>query len=172
MKKLTIELIEEVARDCERMVESVGFTTPKIKYIINDRSKKFWGRARQIGRNEYQVEIGKFLMEEYVKQNDLTKLYNTICHEICHCLPNGMNHGKVWKGYTGKLNEVYKLGITTKSMASEKVAEEIAKKSKYTLTCRTCGHKYYYQKAGKVVQNYQACSCGKCKGKLDLTQNY
>ena len=47
---------------------------------------------------------------------------------------------------------------------------EVATNYKYTITCDSCGKKFNYSRAGKIVQNYERYQCG-CGGHLTLTVN-
>lgn len=131
---------------------------------VNKRAKSRWGMCRYVGKEQFEIEISDRLLQPGVSNK---ALMDTLLHEILHTCKDCMNHGKVWKMYARRLNEIgYDIKCTA-SAAEKNIKEEpVIRRYRYTVTCERCGHVYKYQRRGSVVQSLQRgstrcyCSCG------------
>jgi predicted SprT family Zn-dependent metalloprotease len=102
------------------------------------------------------------------------KIKDTILHEIAHALVGARHgHDRVWQ------RKALEIGCNadrcwTHNDLNEGSAEVLAKQSKYTLTCPSCGQEHGMHRKPKAKR-----SCGKCSGgrynpkyKMVVTQNY
>ena len=152
--------------ECKDMIEDCGFNLPYIQYEFDNATKRL-GQCQRRGNN-YKIKISQNYFEEYIKNGEEEKIKDTILHEMCHALPNGMNHKSQWQFYANKVNRLF--GYNIKRLAdSDDVSTKIVQNSaNYIIECLNCGHKYYYQRMTSKLKNLNNCSCGKCKGKLQL----
>jgi len=149
--------------ECSYKLKNIGIKTGNIINIkINDRATRRFGCCI-IKDNGYEIEISKFIL------GDINKLTNTIYHELLHTVPGCFNHGNRWKQLVNKVNSAYSTNI---SRASSKIPEtlknEILKRAKYEVICKSCGTKIYRQRTSKLITHTDRYKCGKCEGELEV----
>lgn len=130
----------------------------EIHLKINTRAKRRWGLCRYISRGVYEIEISDRLLNDDVSEE---ATFNTMIHELIHTCPDCMNHGKEWKKWADVINRNTNYNIKRTTSYAEKGVEPPA--PKYIVGCRTCSHKWYYNRAGAVVQNFAYYKCPYCK---------
>lgn len=189
------EKLNILFRNCQEELKNIGIDTldeknvGKIDISLSKRDNKRYGCCKQeepdknyktvtrkgwkkIVRYEkfkkHHIEISKWVMsldEEIIK--------NTIIHELIHCMPYCNNHGDRFKEYANLINN--KLGynisrVGNKKEDYEKSNVEYNEKElyKYKIKCTICGQEFYRKRLNKnFTKKYR---CGKCKGKLEITE--
>lgn len=159
--------IEEIIKECKQEIESCGFTLPYIKYENRTNITHMLGTCYKRGDN-YRIELSIPHIIKYLERGERDKIKDTVLHEMCHALPNGMNHKGQWKVYTSVLNRKYGYNLKRCADNDEVITELVQQKTKYTIVCQNCKEIYYYSRKPKCMNNLSNCSCGKCKTKGSL----
>lgn len=170
-RDITKHHIEKLGKECEEMVKDLGYALPLIRYQLNRRAKQRVGLCSSDGFGEYEISLSFHIVNEYFKRGEIKAIKTTLLHEICHTLPNSMNHGREWQKHVRKVNEAYGYNISRIRNIDEAVKKEVAKTSKYTVTCKDCGKEIAIHRMSGVIRNPERyhCSCG---GRLEARQNY
>ena len=121
--------------------------------------------------NEKTIYLSQYLLPHMKEE----KIVDTILHEIAHAIAGfDAGHGYKWKRIPKSIGCNGYRCYDPRTAFKEGSIEKLAKQSKYTLTCPSCGKKS--PKHRKPKSNY---SCGDCSNgrynpdyKLVLTQNY
>lgn len=155
---------------CESALREINIPIAEVVAVQpNSRAKSRWGqctRKNSVDGVRYIISINTDLLNE---QNPLSALHTTVCHELLHTCERCMNHGKLWAEYAKIVNDALGLNIQRVSTAEEKkmvVFSRTEYKTGYAVTCKNCGRKRIYYRAGKVVKNVNNYSCGHCNGDL------
>lgn len=156
----------QIVGECKDKIEDCGFTLPYIQYELGDAKRRLGQCNYKNGR--YTINISKCYFEKYIATGEIDKIEDTILHEMCHALPNGMNHKAQWQFYANKVNRMFGYNIKRLAETDETIKEVKIENAKYTIVCQNCGHTYYYQRMTNKLKNLSNCHCGKCKGKLAL----
>ena len=137
-----------------------------VRCYINYRAQSRWGRCRQVGRNEYEIDISSSLMDD---DTTWEAAMNTMIHELLHAHKDRMCHTGEWKRCAELVNREYPIyTIKRCSSADERGVTENISKYKYKVVCHACGNTTYYTREGKAIQKirrYGIASgyiCGKC----------
>ena len=119
----------------------------------------------------YPMQQYSFLIEicEAMLDADEQELKNVIAHEILHTCYGCYNHGKRWKAYAAKMNNMYGYNITS-TTTYERIGLKRPEKKvvyRYKIQCQKCGKTFYRQKKSKLITNTgrYRCTCG---GKLKV----
>ena len=149
---------------------------------INTRAKCRFGACRKVWKaldgswttksasalqNPYfQIEICEAVLDA-----DKQEVKNVLAHELLHTCPGCYNHGKRWKAYAEKINNIYGYNITS-TTTYEKIGLKKPEKRanhKYKIECAKCGKTFYRQKKSKLTDNpgRYRCTCG---GKLKVRE--
>lgn len=102
---------------------------------VNTTAKRRFGQCRRLENDKFEISISDRLLKEGLSQ--LT-LMNTMLHELLHTCDGCMNHGKLWKSYAARLNNI---GYTIERCAtSAEMAEAPTDESayRYKVTCCDC----------------------------------
>lgn len=126
---------------------------------INHRAKRMYGCCRKI-EGKFVIEISDFLLSDL--QNEIK---NTIAHELIHTCYGCFNHGKRFKHYCTKLNELG-YNVTTTYKGDE--INQIKSNARYVVVCEKCNIKTYRMKKSKLITNPELYRCSKCRGKLQV----
>ena len=149
----TLKDLEKEMRECLKIIEDLGIPThnEKVRYIveINKKPTKYLGLCTRISNNPITFEI-KF-NGPYFKVANPQDVHDTIMHEILHTLPGCMNHGKFWQRAAKTIESFESKYTITRLGNCEEYKELYQDSSKYVITCRTCGKKFYYRKRSKIV---------------------
>ena len=76
---------------------------PIQKICVVDSNRPYWGKCKKRW-NWYVVEINRELLRVHIP---IIALVQTLLHEFCHAIPNGMHHEGIWKDATNMINQRY-----------------------------------------------------------------
>ena len=160
----------KVYDDCRKICLELNIPIADcIMVKVNSRAKKRWGLCTLECQDEYIIEISDRLLNDNVTEE---ATFNTMIHELLHTCPNCMNHGKEWKKWANVVNMNTDYNIKRTTSCEEKGIEKEVKLTKYTVTCSLCNRKWYYNRAGSVIQHISICKCPYCNKKsLSYVQN-
>ena len=152
---------KDIIKDCERMMDECGFELPRIEFKLNGRFSRVLGRCKNLGDKEYMIEISKKYAQGCIETGNIRKLEQTILHEMAHALPNGYDHGKVWKSYASIINDKFGYEISRVTTVSNEIRQYWIKDG-VRVCCDNCGRDDLTKRSADVVQNikYYRCSCG------------
>ncbi len=182
MKRYDMEaLLKEVLSQCMELKIPVSDRIIP-EPVINRRAKSRFGSCRKvwkdssgkyIRRPESSLQQHYFQIEicEPVLDADEKDIKNILAHELLHTCYGCYNHGKRWKAYAAKMNEVYGYNITATS-TYEKMGLDSPEKNeayKYKIECRKCGKMFYRRKKSKLIKDIKRYRC-QCGGKLECTE--
>lgn len=163
--------IKELTDKVKREMKSVGIPVSDNieKTVINKRTKKRLGACLRnkdsFGKETFIIEISAKVLE-----CDDFQLCSIIAHELLHTCPESFNHGKKWKEYGRKTENL--LGYHIKRTANLKELNipdtQNSETVKYVAVCRSCGHRYERRRMCPLIKNPGRYRCGKCGGKLKL----
>lgn len=165
MKNL-MKLYNECVCECENVGIEIGCI---MDITVNTRAKRRWGQT-SLRNGKYYISISSALLEDNV---DDMAAKDTIMHEILHTCKGCFNHGAPWKAVANKINKAYpKYNIKRCTSFEEKgIKMEETNNFKYTVICEKCGQQFFYERAGKVVQNPKSYHCP-CGGELWVKTNF
>ena len=153
-----IQTLERNLETCKKVCDSVHIPYGEVSEIrVNTRAKSFFGRCSYQGNGKYLIEISEMMMKARQKE-----LMNTMLHELLHTCKGCMNHGKLWKSYAQRLNDIGYRVETTSSY--EKIGiKRPPKQYRYKVICEGCGYEWKYQKKGSIIRSIEngwGCRCG------------
>ena len=148
--------------DCLKICKDNNIPIADVIHVeVNSRAKKRWGLCTKNSDGTFTIQIAERLLKDDVSEE---ATFNTMIHELLHTCPNCMNHGAEWKMWANVINRNTKYNIKRTTSCEEKGLEAPAPKApKYIVACRTCNHKWNYNRAGSVIQNLSRCKCPYCK---------
>lgn len=188
--------LQELYLECLKELKSIGIDMQNsdiignIDIMLSKRITKRYGccKQEQLDKNykviqkigykkvtkyekfkKHHIEISKWLME---LDNKIIK--NTIIHELIHCIPFCNNHGKEFKKYAKYINEnlgyyIQRVGNIKEDYEKSNIQyHEMPINYRYKMKCENCGQKILRQRFN--VKNTQRYRCGKCGGKIQLSQ--
>lgn len=144
-------------------LDSLGIEYAKgIKWKVNSRAQKRWGRCTKKVDGSYIIEINSVLLDE---RNPTDGLMETIYHELCHSIPNGMTHKGDWLEAVTKINRALGTNIKrTNSSADKKINETVrAEYFKYHFQCKNCGKIIHKNRQSEFTRHPQFYGCVSCK---------
>ena len=158
--------LKEYTEEVLEMFEQVGLADKlpdSFTVRLNPKLSRAIGKCK-LREEGYIIEFASRYFEGYVEHNMHDKILNTLVHEFCHALPNGMNHGTQWKRYADRFNNKYNLGIT-RLAESDQVVASITKSlenNKIKITCNDCNEVFYVTPRHGVCNNieFYKCTCG------------
>lgn len=165
--KTVRELVEKIAYEMRAIGIPVSHNIKEI--VINSRTKKRLGacyrKACAAGGEEFTIEISKRALNIEERQ-----LHSIIAHELLHTCPGSFDHGKKWKEYGKKAENLlgYKIRRTMKTEEIDGLKDEQAERPRYVAVCQSCGLRYERKRKCPLVRNTGKYRCGKCGGKLKL----
>ena len=162
--------VYKVYNDCLKICFDLNIPVADIIHVkVNTRAKKRWGRCTLECEGEYTIEISDRLLADEISEE---ATFNTMIHELIHTCPHCMNHGKEWKRWADTVNRNTKYTIKRTTSYEEKGIEKPVNIPKYTVKCSDCGRKWFYNRAGNVIQHLNRCKCPYCNTKhLTYIQN-
>ena len=158
--------LKEYTEEVLEMFKQVGLADKlpdSFTVRLNPKLSRAIGKCK-LREEGYIIEFASRYFEGYVEHNMHDKILNTLVHEFCHSLHDGMNHGEQWKRYANRFNNKYNLGIT-RLAESDQVVKEISKKDKVEIYCNDCGKIIYVTTRHGVYKNPSNYRC-KCGGSL------
>lgn len=165
----TIQEIEEYLSELAASID-LEFNTP-IK--INGRLTKTLGRviAEPAMFDSYKPEKIEF-SRQFLETSTDESVRQTIMHEFAHwavLVETGQPHGHdaIFKAMCRKIG----CQADRPQTHVERIVSD-DKIFKYIVKCDECGNEVHYNRAGKVVKQPWAYSCGKCGGELEVIQNW
>lgn len=180
MKQYEVKaLLQEVLSQCKKEnIPISDYILPDI--TINSRAKSRFGACRKVPLNKlsnndlqnvmmkkkvnyfFQIELCKSMMNANEQE-----IKNVVAHEVLHTCSGCYNHGKLWKAYATKLNNIYGYNITSTTTYEKVGIQKPEKKEtyRYKITCQKCGKEFYRMKKSKLVTDTTRYRCG-CGGKL------
>ena len=155
---------------CKRVCDDVNIPYRDIVNIkVNTRAKTRWGLCKSLGGDKFEIEISDRLLQPGVSS---LALMNTLLHEILHTCYGCMNHGKQWKAYAQRLNNIgYNIKRCTSSAEKNIPEVQLKREYKYKVICNKCGYEYKYMRKGEVIKqiernpNRHGCRCGRCNSR-------
>ena len=140
---------------------------------INGRLTKTLGRviAEPAAFDSYKPEVIEF-SRQFLETSTDDSIHEVVKHELAH-----------WAVLT-ETGEIHHHDAIFKDMCRRigcqadrqqaKVERTVSddKLFKYIVKCKDCDNEMHYNRAGKVVKQPWAYSCGKCGGQLEVIQNW
>ena len=149
----------KVYADCLKICNDNKIPVADVIHVeVNSRAKRRWGQCSRLPNGEYKIQIASSLLQDDVSEE---ATFNTMIHELIHTCPDCMNHKTEWKKWADVINSNTKYNIKRTTSCAEKGIEPPA--PKYIVYCRTCTHKWNYNRAGSVIQNIKNCKCPYCR---------
>lgn len=162
--------IYALLRECKKECEEVGIYLGTIANIdVNYRAQKRWGHCRyESCEDAYYIDISYKLVDD---STPVKTLKETILHELCHTVEDGMCHTGEWKRAIDLLNRRYGYNIKrTNSYADKGVdVEKFPPKKKsinYVVECQKCGMQVCRTRMSRVIEHPDRYRCGYCNGNL------
>lgn len=162
--------LNTLLQDAKDVLEDLNIPYGKIvRCTVNYTAQRRWGRCRQVGTNEYEIEISYKLMADDIEWE---AAMNTMIHELLHAYKNRMCHTGEWKRCAELVNREYPIyNIRRCSSAEERGVAETAPRYKYKVICHGCGNVCKYMRGGKAIQKIKARGsesgyhCSLCKSR-------
>lgn len=163
--------LQSVARECMKELDKIGIKYGNVvKFEVNTRAKSRWGQCKNLGNNNFSINISIYLLDD---TTDIKGLKNTILHELLHTCKGCQNHGTEWKRLAAIVNRAYGYNIKRTSSADDKGCtckpdkSDTPKKIKHVLQCKHCGQKIIRYRDSKFTNNPDYYRCGVCGGKFE-----
>lgn len=162
--------LDKYGKQCIENLNAIGIYPHEIdSFIVNTRAKKRWGQAvRESGH--YTININYLLLDDSCPENSM---YETLYHELLHCVDGCMNHGVKWQELAKLVSDCYNVDITICSseekILGKELSEEIRPKKTYKVRCCKCKNittRMGYR-APKWYMYPELYICDKCGGKLE-----
>ncbi len=151
--------------ECKKELENLNIPFGRIAELKVSHTLNSYGDCRKISNLYYRIRVNKTLLEE--ASDDSIK--NTIIHEMLHTCPDCFNHGKTWQAYANLVNDAYPKYCISRLGSYEETHVRLKNENnaKYVITCKSCGHKYFYYRNCRIVKlisnNNDLCRCAFCK---------
>lgn len=142
-------------------LDSLGIEYAKdIEWKVNKRAKR-WGQCIHRVDGSYEININVMLLDKRVPTDGLME---TIYHELCHSIPNGMCHTGEWLKAVTKVNKVLGTNIKRTSSSEEKKVDNSVSASynKYHFRCTNCGYIIHKNRQSNFTRNPQSYGCRNC----------
>ena len=162
------ELMDKLVSDCEKIIESCGYTLPFIEYSLNPNLSRAIGRCQSTinritkHRSNIKIQLSESHFLGYARAKQYDKIRNTILHEMCHALPNGNSHGTQWKHYAYVVGKKSNQDITRLAPDDEIIMSLKTSKAKYVIECSEYGKQYTYTRLPKIANRIGGCRCVVC----------
>jgi hypothetical protein len=162
---------KRLVAECEAMMAECGFVLPKITYSLSSRMYRSIGRCRRKRINSeyrYFIILADCVYTARLNNKEINEIKQTILHEQCHALPNGMNHGDGWKKYVNIINRKYGYNIKRHTDMDDTIRNATKDKRpavRYIIICEGCGAESRYKRKPKLLDYLHECSCKRCKAK-------
>lgn len=159
---------EETLEKCVGIMNNCGFELPRIEFKLNGRFTSTLGRCIELDNGEFLIELSKKYTQGCIEIGNIRKLEETILHEMAHSLPNGYDHGKIWKSYVDIINAKFGYEISRLTAVPNEVRQYWIKDG-VVVCCDTCDMDELVHRNADVVQNIEHYRC-RCGGKLKLKE--
>ena len=167
----TMRNLEQYGRECIKNLNAISIYPNEIdNFIVNTRAKRRWGQAQK-KNGRYSININALLLNENCPEKGL---YETLYHELLHCVDGCMNHGDKWQELAELVSDCYNVDITRCSSDEKKLGIELAEEKRqekniYKVKCCNCGTvtKRMGYRAPKWYIHPEWYACKKCVGKLE-----
>lgn len=152
-KYTTCEIWKEI-QNCLQIIEEVLHIDTKDYHYetkISSRMTNTLGYCHRNFDKNYTIVISAAFLSHANAQT----VHDTIMHEVLHSMPNGMNHGPVWKAYAAKICTNYPQYTITRTTCDYKYKNFLDSSptiNKYTLVCNKCNHEWHYQRLSKTLR--------------------
>lgn len=165
----TIQEIESYLRELAESIDLVYDTPVK----INGRLTKTLGRviSEPAAFDSYKPQVIEF-SRQFLETSTDESVRQVIKHEFSHwavLVETGEVHGHdaIFKAMCRRIG-------CQADRPQTKVERTVSddKLFKYIVKCEDCGNEVHYNRAGKVVKQPWAYSCGRCGGELHVQKNF
>ena len=160
--------LRKLINECEQMVNDCGYKVPTIEYKLNSRLSRTLGRCSKRSSTKWLIEIGTDFYQGCIASGNVELVKQTLLHEICHSLPNGLNHGEVWKRYADNINNNFGYDISRLTSVPNEV-KEYSIKDGVLVCCDKCNREILTKRNKNVVKNPSVYTC-KCGGKIFIKE--
>lgn len=181
--------LENIYQECMQELMGIGvhFKNKEIQIQISKRNNKRYGCCKPELPNENYKRIERKGFRYTIKYDDYYKytieispwvmnlnkeiIKNTVIHELIHCMPYCLNHGKEFKKYAQIVNKelgynISRVGNKREDFINSNIQYIESTNDKYKIKCIQCGQLYYRQRLAKnFAKKYR---CGKCGGNLKI----
>lgn len=143
-------------------LDSLGIEYAKcIKWKVNKRALATWGECKLHLDGSYEININIILLDERVPTD---RLMDTIYHELCHSIPDGMCHTGEWLKAVNKINKAFGTNIKRTNSSEEKGVDNKVSASyyKYHFRCTNCGTITHKNRQSNFTRNPHSYSCRVC----------
>ena len=150
------KVVEELFTVAVNLLAPLQYDLPNIKVEASNRLKASLGQATRRGHDNYRIEIST----HHLKHRTGAESLDTMIHEILHCLPECLNHGKHWKHEARKVNDL--LGTNIDRTARIKTTKEELDSYNHAIQCKECGTITGFMRRTKAYtfpESYR-CNCG------------
>ena len=152
---------------------------PKLHWL-NSNNRKVLGLCRKIrtGRKyngvtdemedvfRYEIYLNPNCMK--FDENAIKIIKETLAHEICHTMPDCMNHGIQFHANGKRIFDEFGYKIDTRAdVDASNYFRSVLPDHPYKLQCADCGKEYYQDRLSDSIKNPGAYHCGRCSGNLD-----
>lgn len=145
-----VEAVEKIGYHPNRIFEPIGWENSVKDYAVTTRDARF-------EPVRYYIRISKVLTDA---ESDPVRIYETIAHEVIHCVDGCMKHTGRWKEIVQRFNAAYGTHITRTCSAPKSYTEN----APYKIACEKCGNTIGYARMCKSVKHPELYSCGRCGG--------
>ncbi len=163
------KIIEEARAICIPVPQNIN---PQVK--VNSRPKRRLGCCHNDGKI-FVIEISRYVLDAaydaadcYTRNAAVSRIHNTLAHEVIHTCRECFDHGPLWRTYAGMMNKTYGYSITRTYERSDddSCATEEEPSYNYVIRCTSCGKEYPRQKFTCVMKKINAYRCN-CGGRLE-----
>jgi predicted SprT family Zn-dependent metalloprotease len=162
--------IYKLLSECKEECEACGIFLGEIANIsVNTRAERRWGHCRYASDEDaFYIDISYKLVDD---STPVKTLKETILHELCHTIDEGMCHTGEWKKAVTLLNNKYGYNIKrTNSYADKGVDKEKFPPRRntvnYVFECIGCGCQISRTRKSKFVEHSEKYHCGICGAKF------
>lgn len=158
-------------------------------HYLNSNNRKVLGECKRYRVKRYysddeDYDIGQYDEDDYYfdqwyeiylnpnclkfEEDAIKIIKETLAHELCHTMPDCMNHGSQFRK-NGDL--IYrKLGYFIDEKAdldATKYFNSFLPDHPYMVQCEKCGGKRYQDRLSDIIKNPAKYQCGRCRGDLN-----
>lgn len=90
-----------LAEECRRELRSIGIPLGEVSSVRFAALGRFYGQCS--GHTAFTIEIDSLYQDRRVRTDDLKEV---LYHELLHTCPDDDNHGKQWRSYAWRVDEL------------------------------------------------------------------